>query len=48
MSFIRQQYQQCVGDLEHARAEICDMKSMSCTKCSLLLVEDACNSSCDN
>jgi chromosome segregation ATPase len=33
----------CVDELEHARAEICDMKSMPCSKCSLLLVENACH-----
>jgi hypothetical protein len=37
----------CVDELEHARAEICDMKSMLCSKCSLLLVDDACHTSCD-
>jgi hypothetical protein len=37
-----------VDELEHARAEICDMKSMPCSKCSLLLVEDACHTSCDD
>jgi chromosome segregation ATPase len=37
----------CVDELEHARAEICDMKSMPYSKCSLLLVEDACHTSCD-
>jgi hypothetical protein len=37
----------CVDELEHARDEICDMKSMPCSKCSLLLVEDACHTSCD-
>jgi hypothetical protein len=31
----------CVDELEHARAEICDMKSIPYSKCSLLLVEDA-------
>jgi hypothetical protein len=36
-----------VDELEHARAEICDMKSMLCRKCSLLLVEDDCHTSCD-
>jgi hypothetical protein len=38
----------CVDELEHARAEICDMKSMPCSKCSLSLVEDACHTSCDD
>jgi regulator of replication initiation timing len=38
----------CVDELEHARAEICDMKSMPCSKCSLSLVEDACHASCDD
>jgi hypothetical protein len=38
----------CVDELEHARAEICDMISMPCSKCSLLLVEDACHTSCDD
>jgi hypothetical protein len=38
----------CVNELEHARAEICDMKSMPCSKCSLLLVEDACHTSCND
>jgi hypothetical protein len=38
----------CVDELEHARAEICDMKSMPCTKCSLSLVEDAFHTSCDD
>jgi hypothetical protein len=38
----------CVDELEHARAEICDMKSMPCSKCSVLLVEDACHTSCDD
>ena len=32
----------CVDELEHARAEICDMKSMPCSKCSLILDVDAC------
>jgi hypothetical protein len=36
----------CVDELEHARAEICDKKSMPCSKCSLLLVENACHT-CD-
>jgi hypothetical protein len=31
----------CIDELEHARAEICEFKSMPCRKCSLLLVEDA-------
>lgn len=38
----------CVDELEHARAEICDMKSMPCSKCSLFLEVDACHTSCDN
>jgi chromosome segregation ATPase len=38
----------CVDELEHARAEICELKSMPCTKCSLLLVEGACHTSCDD
>jgi hypothetical protein len=38
----------CVDELEHARAKICDMKSMPCSKCSLSLVEDACHTSCDD
>ena len=27
----------CVDELEHARAEICEMKFMPCSKCSLML-----------
>jgi hypothetical protein len=38
----------CVDELEHDRAEICEFKSMSCSKCSLLLVEGACHTSCAN
>jgi hypothetical protein len=38
----------CVDELEHARDEICDNKSLSCSKCSLLLVDDACHTSCDD
>jgi hypothetical protein len=38
----------CVDELEHARAEICDMKSMPCSKCSLFLVDDAYHTSCDD
>jgi hypothetical protein len=38
----------CVDELEHARAEICHMKSMPCSKCSLFLVEDACHTFCDD
>ena len=38
----------CVDELEHARAEICEMKSMPCSKCSLLIVDDACHTSCDD
>jgi hypothetical protein len=38
----------CVDELEHARAEICDMKSMPCSKCYLLLEVDACHTSCHN
>ena len=38
----------CVDELEHARAEIGDMKSTPCSKCSLLLVDDACHTSCDD
>jgi hypothetical protein len=38
----------CVDDLEHARAEICELKFMPCSKCSFLLVEDACHTSCDD
>jgi hypothetical protein len=38
----------CVDDLDPTRVEICDMKSMSCSKCSLLLVDDACHTSSDN
>jgi hypothetical protein len=38
----------CVDELEHARAEICEMKSMPCSKCSLFLVNEACHTSCDN
>jgi hypothetical protein len=38
----------CVDELEHARAEICDMKSMPCSKSSLLLVDDSCHTSCDD
>jgi hypothetical protein len=38
----------CVDELEHARAEICDMKSMPCSRCYLFLVEDACHTSCDD
>jgi hypothetical protein len=37
----------CVDELEHARAEICDMKSIPCSKFSLLLLEDACHTSYD-
>jgi hypothetical protein len=39
---------QCVDEFEHARAEICDMKFMPCSKCSLLLVKDAPHTSCDD
>jgi hypothetical protein len=38
----------CVYELEHARAEICMMKSMPCSKCSLLVVDDACHTSRDD
>ena len=38
----------CVDELEHARAKICEMKSMPCSKCSLLIVDDACHTSCDD
>ena len=37
----------CVDELEHARAEICELKSMPCTKCSLLLDVDGSHTSCD-
>ena len=37
----------CVGQFEHARAEICEMKSMPYTKCSLILDDDICHTSCD-
>ena len=32
----------CVDELEHARAEICEIKSMPCSKCSLMHNDDAC------
>jgi hypothetical protein len=38
----------CVYEHEHARAEICDMKYMPSSKCSLWLVDDACHNSCDD
>jgi predicted nuclease with TOPRIM domain len=38
----------CVDELERARAEICELKSMPCSKCSLLPVEGACHTSCDD
>ena len=38
----------CVEELEHAKAEICEMKSMSCSMCSLVLDDDSCLTSCDN
>ena len=38
----------CVEQLEHARYEIYEMKSMPRTKCSLILDDDICHTSCDN
>ena len=38
----------CVDQLEHARAKICEMKSMPCSMCSLVLDDDPCLTSCDN
>ena len=32
----------CVEQLEHARAEICEMKSMPCSMCSLILDDNVC------
>ena len=37
----------CVEQLEHARAEICEMKSMPCSMCSLILDDNTCLTSCD-
>ena len=36
-----------VDQLEHARAEICKMKSMPCSICSLVLDDDVCLTSCN-
>ena len=38
----------CVEQLEHARAEFCEMKSMPCSMCSLILDDNTCLTSCDN
>jgi hypothetical protein len=38
----------CVYVLEHARVEIFDKKSMHCSMCSLLLVDDVGHTSCDD
>ena len=32
----------CVDELEQARVEICKMKSMPCSMCSLVLNDDSC------
>ena len=37
----------CVEQLEHARAEICEMKSMPCSMCSLILDDNVCPTSCN-
>ena len=37
----------CVDELKRARAEICEMKSMPCTKCSFILDDNVCPTSCD-
>ena len=37
----------CVDELEQARVEICKMKSMPCSMCSLVLDDDVCLTSCD-
>ena len=37
----------CVEQLEHARAEICEMKYMPCSMCSLILEDNTCLTSCD-
>ena len=38
----------CVDELKRARAEICEMKSMPCTKCSFILDDNVCPTSCKN
>ena len=38
----------CVNELEHARAEICEMKYMSCSMCHFILDNNICQISYDN
>ena len=38
----------CVNELEHARAEICEMKYMSCSTCHFILDNNICQISYDN
>ena len=40
-------YTTCVDELDHARAEICETKSMPCSKCFLILDDTTCLTSCD-
>ena len=37
----------CVDELDHVRAEICKIKFMPCSMCSLIPSDDACLTSCD-